>query len=827
MVYDKFKEAFMMQSHKGIAYTLVAIFAVLLSAMAVFTACDNRNPLNPSNQQNKQVTEITMFFTPSEIIATQQDEVDTVIIGIQVTDEKGNGIDSLTIDMSRVPNLGILNRPETTGVVGLYQAKYITSPGGFGIVTFTATIGDVAVTDSLRIRYQAVGVVSQISMNFDPSSLIIRSPYKPDTAQIDIWVRDENGSGLDGILVLVRRSPDIGTITPPALTSAGYTQSKYITDPGVYQNVTISITAGEITLIDTLTVTSQLQGEIGNMTVFVQDRSLIADGEDSTAILISVTDTTNIPIGDNTTIFISNYGSSPHRGSLSASSAMTLNGVATFYISSPAILDTLTVVEIDSLKTWGISLSGETTYAYGSLNYIPGPASTLDIMSVPTAMVAGSGGQQSILAIALDASGNRVIDGTQIQFRKQLATSNLTSLATTTRGIATAIYTVGVTSGMDFITAYKPKPNSTDTLWSQTVQLPVRSSLASNITVSAADPTIEIGGIATQINAVLKDENGNPLSDGYLVRFQITNQPPSGGPSFNFVPTPESTLLDVVDSTDVNGKAAVALFSGTRAGTVRVKVTSLDNENVFKEKTVAVITSGPPARIIISPVGNVLPEGQVLIGGVTAMVMDEFTNPVEYNTGVHFEVMPDSVALIMGDAYTGGIIYYPEGDTADTIGTPGLAFTRISYTCDRTFTWVRVVASSGGLVDTSASIQLAFYAEGGRCAVTANPGSIYIPLNVPNPHYDSSAVSCLLLDGIGCPIDRGIINFSAQVAGELCGPSVDTTSGGGWAYTRFRISFDQIPQTPPNPPQVQAKVIAVLQAYPNVKGEATIDCRRP
>jgi hypothetical protein len=35
-----------------------------------------------------------------------------------------------------------------------------------------------------------------------------------------------------------------------------------------------------------------------------------------------------------------------------------------------------------------------------------------------------------------------------------------------------------------------------------------------------------------------------------------------------------------------------------------------------------------------------------------------------------------------------------------------------------------------------------------------------------------------------------------------------------------------VPQTPPDPPQVAAKVVAVLEGYPNIKGEAIITSRR-
>ncbi len=774
---------------------------------------------------NINVSQVSMNFNPSSVVVTSPEAIDTALIDLWVRDNHGIGLDSVRVQVLRTPNIGTLIQPAYT-VNGYAQAQYITEPTDSNyVINFTALAGGVTANRSLNIYYSPLNVVSQVSVNFDPPTLIIRSPYRSDTALINIWVRDASGAGIHGMPVQISRTPNVGTVVPPAPTDSGFTQAKYITDPGVYEDVTITVTAGGIAVIDTLDVVSQLLGEIGSMSISLEKISLIAGGDDSARIYVSVSDTANIPIGDNTTIFISNYGPTPHRGTLSSNSAPTLNGVATFVIRSPLALDTALVTEFDSLKAWGISLSGETTYARSAIGFIPGSASTLQIISMPSDMVAGSGAAQTIRALARDANGNNVINGTQVNFRKQLATSNITALAMTTRGVAEATYTVGTTAGTDFIRAFIPRGN--DTLWSQTVPLTVRSAIGSNITLTASDPTIEIGGIATQIIATLKDENNNPLSDGYPVQFQITSAPAVVGPeapSFNYVPTADSIQWLVIDSTDVYGRASVALYSGTCAGTVRIKATAIDNPNVFKEKVVVVIESGPPANIIISSVGNVHPEGEVYVGGVTALVLDAFTNPVEYNTAVHFRVIPDSVAMIGGNAFTGGIVFDPDSGTVETIGVPGLAFTQISYTCTRAFRQIFIVAQSGSLFDTSSFIVLPIYAEGGRIAVGADPGSIWI--TVPG-RYDTSDISAQLIDGIGCAISEGIINFSAQVAGELCGPSVDTTDLSGWAYTKFRISYEMIPQTPPNPPQVTAKVSAVLRGYPNVKGEATIDCRRP
>jgi hypothetical protein len=817
-----------MKALKKLAVALPAIAMVLLLAMVLNTACDNRNPVDSSKTGSSKVSNIAVAFDPEEVIVNKPNVIANIGISIQVSDQQGRGLDSLenSISITAIPNVGIIGEVETTSTIGLYSSTYHTAPGFTGHVNFIVTVAGIAIQDSIQVIYQPVGVASEISMNITPSPLVVHSPYKSDTALIDLWVRDENGAGLDSIVVVVNRTPNLGTIIQGGMTVNGYAQAMYITDPGSPTSVFIRATAGGATILDTLTVFAQFGGEIGHMSVVLQKQSLVAGGSDSTSILVSVTDTTNSPISDNTTIFLSATGSTPHHGVISPSSAPTTGGVATFAITSPATLDSALVVELDSLRAWGISISGETSYASSFVYYIPGSPASLTIINAPVPMVAGSGTAQAIPTRVLDANGNSVINGTQVQFVKTLPLSNITSLTITNHGIATGVYTVGTASGIDIIKAFIPRPASNDTLWSGPVPLIVRSSLASNITINASNPTIQIGGIATQIIATLRDENGNALSDGYPVRFEITASPSfSGpyGPSFLHVPTADSITLVVVDSTDVNGQSSVSLFSGTRAGTVKIKTTSLDNINVFKEKTVVVITSGPPARVMISPISNVQPVGEVLVGGVTAMVIDSFTNPVEYNTAVHFEVIPDSVAMVGGDAFTGGYVYHPDSDYVETIGVPGLAFGEITYTCNRTFDTIRVMAQSGAMVDTSEALILKIYETGARCAVTANPASIFLSSTTA---WDTSDISCQLLDGIGCAVANGIIIFSAQEAGEICGQTVDTTNIAGWAYTKYRIRGDMIPQSPPDPPQVAAKVQAVLQGYPNIKGEATITCRR-
>jgi len=788
------------------------ISVVFTATTSIATHSDTLSIIRPTQ-------ELFMHFDPPVLVIYSADTPEIVTINIWARDENGTGADGVEVTLSRTPSIGTLIQPEPTED-GYTQGFFMADPGieYDTSIVFTAQTANAAYIDTLDILYSS----HMVSMSFNPPQLVIYSPNKADTAEINIWVRNEDGSGVDSVEVYVSRTPEVGTIVPPPITINGYTQALYITDPGNYADTTLIFTAqtGSAWDVDTLNVILRLQGEIANMTVSLQKSRLTADGEDQTNIYVFATDTTGGPIGDNTLLCIENYGASSP-GLLSPPCTTIVNGTATFTLTAPNILDTLLITETDSLQAWGVSISGDTTFAYATVIYEPDVPAELEIITYPEPMIAGSGEFDSIWVRVTDNFGSYVINGTQVQFKNVLLSSDITGLTTTLGGYAVGIYTVGTEAGLDIINAFIVNPGSTDTLWSNAVPLEVRSSAPTNVELTTSNQTIEVGGIATMVYATMQDENENPLSDGYGVRFEITAHPSMGilgqSPSFQHVPF-DSLTLTVEAVTDVNGRASVALFSGTVAGTVRIKATSTDNENIFKEKPLVTIQSGPPAFISISPSNIAQPEGEALITGITANVSDTFSNPVEPGTAVYFAVIPPEYALIEGAAYTGGWI---DTVTGDTIGHRGLAFTWMAYSCHNTFDTVNVIASSGSMADTSGIIILALY--DGQIDIWPVPGYIYVPEAGDTLYAD---ISAQLLDGLGCRIHYGVINFTVAVCGMITGAYCDTTDDEGMVYTEFGIAFEQIPSQPP-PPQCTAKVNAKLQGYPDVEGECEIYCSKP
>ncbi len=796
--------------------SIVCLFA--LFAMSIFSACDNRKSINPqvSGTQN-----LTMSLSPRSLVVHSETTPDTIEIDVRVRNTEGVGIDSIAVDLTRQPEIGTIVAPELTSNGGHINALFITDPGADQeeMVVFTATSGTDSEIDTLSMAY----AFPTVSMSILPPELIVHSLNKSDTIYLEVRVRDADGNGIDSVEVTMSRQPELGTIIVDEVTTeGGLASGYYITDPGISSDtaIYISATAGNMVDLDTLNILVSLQGEIDTMNISLGKTSLLADGADNTTIYVSVIDTTGVPISDGTKVTIKKYGAL-YGGQLDSSTTQTENGLATFVLTAPSIIDSSVIIEVETILAYATSESGAVKEALATITYLPGNPVVLDITSNPVDMVAGSGTYQTISCTVYDANGNFVRNGTQIRYQNQLASSDITALTTTENGAAEAVYTVGTEAGFDEIRAFYNKPGSTDTLWSDAVSVHIASSFPTNIALTTTNPEIEVGGNATIVKATMQDENGNPLSEGYEIRFEITAAPSMivhpNSPSFRYVPTVDSVCLETTEMTNVNGVASVTMFSGNRAGTVRIKATSVDDENIFKEKPLITIQSGPPYIIDIYQSNIAEAVEEAIVTGITAAIWDSFTNPVEPKTAVWFGLIPDSIGYIYGFAYTGG--YQDEEDTTIIIGIPGQASTWMSYGCTHTFDTVRVVANAGELYDTSGAIVLALY--DGEISLDANPGVLYVALD----QTECSDITALLQDGLGCPIHNGVILFSASGCGYIDGQSIDTTDSDGYAYTEFCIDYNQIPERePPLPPACDGRVIAKLRGYSDVEAEVIIFC---
>lgn len=652
-----------------------------------------------------------------------------------------------------------------------------------------------------------------------------------DSAVVRAFLLDTGGNGIVGGTVTFNNPGRDGSWRPTAISdSNGIATSvfkPFENRVGLTQIVAIYREGSIHEAADTVDIDILPIRSIAFITMSLQKQNVIANGEDSSAIFITVQDSTGGLIADGTTIYLGHTGT----GFLSSPQVETNDGQAFAAIRAPNNI--VSGPRVDSIFAWGYS--SDTTIVADTVvvQYVPDDVSALQVVRPESTviLIAGSGMLDTIQISAVDANGNPVANGTLIKFVNEIPTSTINpDNAPTSDGIATAYYLVGSETGDDNVMAFVRNPDEpTDTIWSDRPAVyRCLSSEATILVLSSSQPSIQVGGSSCQIIATLEDAFGNPLSEGYEVAFEIKSAngdpyAPYQWPSFDT----EWGVYTTSVETNIQGQAVVQIYSGTVSGPVTIEAcTTADTLIVCDEKSLITISSGPPAHVEASraPVGEATnpdyPERFVQVG---AWVADVYANPVEYGTAVYFTLIPQDVAEVEGNSFTGGprSPYHP--DSAD-----GWAYSRILYGCYGTFDTLQLVAHSGGqhgsVGDTTVPFALPAFNPG--IFLAANPGN----LRCPGPNStdcDSSLITALLTDGGGCAIEHGIIFFSALVAGEIVGPDQDTTDEDGIAMTIYEICGDEIPTPPDQIPRIETAVRATLFGYPDVEAEVDLVCTRP
>ena len=655
-----------------------------------------------------------------------------------------------------------------------------------------------------------------------------------DSTIIRAFLRNTYGQGIAGDTIAFSNNPDNDGIPQPIAVTDGNGIALSVYRPFVDRigltHITAIYKSGLIhQAADTIAVNILPVRAIAFVTVSLQKQNIIANGTDSSKIFVTVQDSTGGLIADGTTVYLEHTGT----GFLSPSLVQTTDGQAFSAITAPANI--VSGPKVDSIFAWGYS--SDTTIVADTVvvHYISGDVFELQFVRPESTiiLIAGSGQSDTVQVAAVDINGNPVANGTQIKFLKEIITSSITPTSAPTQdGIATAIYLVGSETGDDNVRAFVRDPDTpSDTIWTpQPVVFRCLSANATTLVLSSSQGNIEVGGASCQIIATLQDAFGNPLSEGYVVAFQITSANgdstiPYDWPSFD---TESGDYSDTIE-TNINGQAILQIYSGTEAGAVAIEACTIplppDSLYVCDEKSLITISSGPPAHVSTSRSPNgqsenpAYPERFVQVG---AGVWDIYTNPVEYGTAVHFSLIPADIAEVEGNSFTGGgKPYHP--DSVD-----GWAFSRIIYGCYETFDAVQIVASSAGpngpVADTSDAFSLPAFDPSLTCG--ANPGNLRCAGPGPT-QCATSTITATLFDGGGCSVDGGLIAFSALVAGEITGPTEVYTDSTGRASTTYRICGDDIPTPPDGVPRIETSVQAALVGYPDVVAEVNLVCTRP
>jgi hypothetical protein len=363
------------------------------------------------------------------------------------------------------------------------------------------------------------------------------------------------------------------------------------------------------------TVVLMKASQAASITVTAEPSSLVADRAATATITARVLDALGNPVPDGTEVEFSlpaqaeaNLGASlgagtaaPVPGQLVVTDT-TLNGEAraTFLAGGQAG----TVVVTATVRA--ANRSGRTTLR---LTVGP-PARIAELKASPTKIPADGSTPSTITAKVVDAEGNPVANGTVVRFTTTLGT--ISSTATTTNGIATAVLTPGQETGVADVVA------SVDGV-SESIQVEITAGQASQIVVVAERDEIPADGrTQVRITATVLDPGGNPVDVNTAVSFT-------------------TTLGTITPSaaTDVNGNAQAVLTSSTTAGVATVTVASAGAVGTVNVKYLP----GEPDNIVLEAELDALPADGISTTRLTARVEDANGNPVRDGTPVQFQVV--------------------------------------------------------------------------------------------------------------------------------------------------------------------------------------------
>jgi len=175
------------------------------------------------------------------------------------------------------------------------------------------------------------------------------------------------------------------------------------------------------------------------------------------------------------------------------------------------------------------------------------------------------------------------------------------------------------------------------------------------------------------VTASVKDENGQPYNDSAdNIKFEILTGPGGGEVLDSGDGSPSASEITKTDG----GIATVSLNSGTISGTVRVQVTVLKDgggavlapaNQIIAISTQIGIEAGDPFNITLYKAPDIEDNGDGSMSWIiSAMLQDQYGNPVADNTGVYFGLVdnePDGYKSSGANGVTNGTATFTSAGT--------------------------------------------------------------------------------------------------------------------------------------------------------------------
>ncbi len=354
---------------------------------------------------------------------------------------------------------------------------------------------------------------------------------------------------------------------------------------------------------------------------------------------------------------------------------------------------------------------------------------TLEIEASPTPAKIGDTGGTVVLATLVDDDLTSVPDGTVVTL-----TTNLGSFdgqATVNRTTAGGVVTATLASA-DLGTATVTVTGNTSQGW---IDVDFVVGHPYTVTVDALPTTIAIGGAATStVTATVVDQYGHWVADGTVVTF-TTNLG-----SFPTTPYARTTVSGVVTATltagNTSGQAIVTADAGTDEGQTTVE-----------------FTAGEPATVTVAANPASIVADGVSTSAITAIVTDQWSNPVTDGTVVTF--------------------------TTNLGSFPTTPYT--TMTVDGAATATLTAGTDLGTATVTVSATHAFSST----AVQFVPGKPYTvtveadPTSVVADGVSTSTITATVTDQQSRPVADGtVVTFTTSLGSLPASPYIATTSNG-------------------------------------------------
>ncbi|MGQ9731858.1 MAG: invasin domain 3-containing protein [Candidatus Zipacnadales bacterium] len=589
---------------------------------------------------NPVVERIVLIANPKQIPA---DGESTSTVTAVVADARGNPVPDGT-EVHFTTSIGVVRPARAVTTDGVAEAVLQSSTEA-GKAVVVARVGEVKSRVKVEFVEADMGGGKTLFVTSSSTSIVADGE---STVEITALAKTANNNPVpDG--TLIRFSTSAGTIFPAtAKTSDGIARATLRSDrtPG---KAIVTATLGSLQATTTVMFVG---GGVRIASIFVtrDPAEIPADGTSTATITATARDGNNNPVADGTLLIFTTT-----RGVIFPAAVATSNGKAEATLrSEPSAVDitaTVTVAAdgqqaVTTVRFTGSGAGPSRINLVADRTNIPADGTSQAELRATLAKTDGTPNPNKELIFTTTAGALRPQGGT--------GWSQRVTVTTDSQGTATVLLRSTTTPDTAVVTVSAPSV-TTDTA---TLSITFSTLLISSVT--ANPQSIAVGGNETSaVTATVVDTLGNVAPDGTVVEFSIVNE----------AQLPSASITR--SAATVGGKATAIFRAGAEVGTAQIRA-AIPSANAVNDSTVITITAGAPAFISVTADKFVTSAKAIGESGkvtITALVSDQYSNPVKDGTAVRFSVEPPSGAVISGSTQTSGgfasATMYPTGWVGD------------------------------------------------------------------------------------------------------------------------------------------------------------------